>query len=375
MTAMQTELPYLERRDDRHGNPRVYVRRHGKRIRLREPEGTEAFAKAYVEALEKLEARAPSNMPAALTTHPPGSLGWLGAKYFASKGDGSFLSIAVKSQQARRSCLEACFREPLSDDDPEVMGNCPLKHFTAQKGRRLIELGSGPGASANRRKHLSAMCTWAVNHNYLPSNVARDVKPVQGRKGGFYTWTIEDVKRFMERWPIGTRPMLALALILFTGARRQDMVDFGKQHVRSEWIRYVPKKTLYKRRDVSQKPWLPVLADIVARSPCGALTFLQTAQGKPFTANGFGNWFRDRCDDADLPLCTAHGLKKIAATLAAENGATAPQLMAMFDWSTISQAEVYTKAADRKRLAGEAMFLINLDQTTTQPRITDERTA
>jgi hypothetical protein len=36
--------------------------------------------------------------------------------------------------------------------------------------------------------------------------------------------------------------------------------------------------------------------------------------------------------------------------------------MAMFDWSTISQAEVYTRAADRKRMAGEAMGLINLDQ-------------
>jgi hypothetical protein len=36
--------------------------------------------------------------------------------------------------------------------------------------------------------------------------------------------------------------------------------------------------------------------------------------------------------------------------------------MAMFDWSTISQAEVYTRAADRKRMAGEAMGFINLDQ-------------
>jgi hypothetical protein len=36
---METELPYLERDEDRHGNPRVYVRRHSKRIRLRETEG------------------------------------------------------------------------------------------------------------------------------------------------------------------------------------------------------------------------------------------------------------------------------------------------------------------------------------------------
>ena len=140
------------------------------------------------------------------------------------------------------------------------------------------------------------------------------------------------------------------------------MVIFGKQHVRGEVIRYVPKKTLYKRRDVSQKPLLPILAQIISLSPCGSLTFLETAYGKPFTAAGFGNWFRDRCDEAGLPQCTAHGLKKAGATIAAENGATTRQLMAMFDWSTISQAEVYTRAADQKRLAGEAMGLISWDR-------------
>jgi hypothetical protein len=72
------------------------------------------------------------------------------------------------------------------------------------------------------------------------------------------------------------------------------------------------------------------------------------------------NWFRDRFSEVDLPKCTAHGLKKAGATIAAENGATASQLMAIFDWSTISQAEVYTRAADRKRLAGEAMAKISL---------------
>jgi hypothetical protein len=37
-------------------------------------------------------------------------------------------------------------------------------------------------------------------------------------------------------------------------------------------------------------------------------------------------------------------------------------MLAMFDWSTIGQAKVYTDAADRKRL-GEVMGLINLDQS------------
>jgi integrase len=97
-----------------------------------------------------------------------------------------------------------------------------------------------------------------------------------------------------------------------------------------------------------------VLADIIERSPTGDMTYLVTDYGKPFTAAGFGGWFRDRCDEAGLPHCTAHGLRKAGATLAAEDGATDRQLMALFDWTTAGQANVYTAAADRKRLADEA---------------------
>jgi hypothetical protein len=46
--------------------------------------------------------------------------------------------------------------------------------------------------------------------------------------------------------------------------------------------------------------------------------------------------------------------------------------MAMFDWSTISQAEVYTRAADQKRLAGEAMGLISLDRSGNEDCRTDQ---
>ena len=76
--------------------------------------------------------------------------------------------------------------------------------------------------------------------------------------------------------------------------------------------------------------------------------------------------FRDRCDEAELPHCTAHGLRKAGATIAAENGATDRQLMALFDWTSEKQANVYTAAADTKRLATEAARLIAGDQTQNE---------
>lgn len=52
---------------------------------------------------------------------------------------------------------------------------------------------------------------------------------------------------------------------------------------------------------------------------------------------------------------SAHGRRKAAATRAADNGATAHALMAIFGWIDIKEAEIYTRAADRKRLAARAM--------------------
>ncbi len=330
MTIMQTDLPYLSRDPDRHGNDRVYVRRNGKRIRIREDEGTPAFAKAYADAVERLGARRGKRAATPPTMHPKGSLGWLATEYFKSKGADGFTRLSKESQRARRNGLEECFRVPFSDTVPAPMGNCPLRYLSAQAAKRMIEVVDGLGAQTNRRKHLSTLCSWGVEHGHLPSNPVRDVKAgTKTKGGGYYTWTTADVQQFLAQHQRGSKARLALALLLFTGARRQDMVTFGKQHV---------KRGLAAR----------CFKEIISYSPCGDLTFLQTATGKPFAPAGFGNWFRDRCDEAGLPLCTAHGLKKAGATIAAENGATTRQLMAMFDWTTVSMAEIYTRRGRAK---------------------------
>jgi site-specific recombinase XerD len=100
-------------------------------------------------------------------------------------------------------------------------------------------------------------------------------------------------------------------------------------------------------------------AAIDAMPASNHLTFLVTAKGDPFTAAGFGNHFKDLCVAAKLPArCTSHGLRKAAATYFAELGATDHQLMSWFGWSSISQAQVYTKAANAKRMSQAAAKLI-----------------
>jgi site-specific recombinase XerD len=96
------------------------------------------------------------------------------------------------------------------------------------------------------------------------------------------------------------------------------------------------------------------------------MTFLMNDLGRPFTDAGFGSKFRDWCDQADLPQCSAHGLRKAGATVAANNGATAHQLMAIFGWDALNEAEKYTAKADQQRLAQAAMHLLDKRQNREQ---------
>jgi hypothetical protein len=55
-------------------------------------------------------------------------------------------------------------------------------------------------------------------------------------------------------------------------------------------------------------------------------------------------------------------LRKAGATIAAENGASERQLMAIFGWQTSKQAVLYTRAAEQKVLAGGAMALLSINR-------------
>lgn len=74
----------------------------------------------------------------------------------------------------------------------------------------------------------------------------------------------------------------------------------------------------------------PKLSEIIEATPTvGVKTFLVTHFGKPYTAPGFGNWFRELCDAADCPNVSARGLRKTTARRLAEIGCTANQIGAI----------------------------------------------
>jgi len=84
------------------------------------------------------------------------------------------------------------------------------------------------------------------------------------------------------------------------------------------------------------------------------------------TKESFGNAFRDACRAAGIRK-SAHGLRKLAATRAADADATLWQLNGMFGWTGTKMASLYTQAADRKRAAREGFKKLMNDERTSIP--------
>ena len=354
--AMPRRLPpgCVEDRD-RHGNIRIYYRAKGRaKVRLRGTPWTPEFTAEYEKAKKAAQAA-----PQGVLSRPtlPNTWSWLCLRYFGECAE--YKHLDPRTQRVRRLILEATFDESIRPDSDKLFRDFPLAKMNASAVRVLRDRKSDKKGSANNRlKAMRQVFKWGVAEGYAPCDPAREVARFKISGEGFRSWTLEEVAQFEERHPIGTRARLALSLLLYTGQRRSDVIRFGKQHVKNSALTFTQRKGRKRTPITLTLPILPGLQRVVDASPCGDLTFLVNELGRPFTDAGFGNKFRQWCDQANLPQCSAHGLRKLAATIAANNGATAHQLMAMFGWLTLKQAEHYTRRADQKRLAEDAMYLL-----------------
>jgi len=116
-------------------------------------------------------------------------------------------------------------------------------------------------------------------------------------------------------------------------------------------------------RDLRRKKRMRLRQSEIERGIRARVSYLVTEWGRPYASpKAFANRFKSWCRQAGLPHCTAHGLRKAGATRAANNHATEYQLMAMYGWDSPKQAALYTRKANRKRLAAEAMHKLIPDQ-------------
>jgi integrase len=283
------------------GKRYYYFRRPGmKPIRL-PAFGTPEFEVAYQKALH---GDAPE-VGASRTL--PGTLNEAVVSYYKSL---AFRELAPSSQYMRRSYLER-FREQYGDSRLATM---PQSFIV--KMLNTME----PFSARNWFKCVRALMQHAVSVGLCKIDPTQGVKLPKIKSDGIHAWTEAEIAQYEAHHAIGTKARLALALAVYTGQRRGDLVRMGRQHVRNCAIDVRQQKT----KEVLEIPLHSDLRAVMEATPGEHLTFLVTKTGRSYAPNHLSDQFRAWCDEAGLPAnCSIHGLRKAAARRLAEAGCSA----------------------------------------------------
>jgi integrase len=327
---------------DRHGKRRVRGRLKGLVTYYFKSElGTESWELEY----QRWKAgQAPQGEIGAQRTRP-GSVSALVVKFYRS-AEWANLSDATKATY--KGIIERFRVEH---------GNKPVAQLEKRHVRDIVaKKAKTPAAANNMLRMVRLLMRFAIEEEWRRDDPTLGVKTIRIKSDGFHTWTEDEIAAFERRWPIGTRERLAFHLLLDTAQRRGDVIHMGRQHVRNGKIRVVQQKT-------GAPLTIPIHRDLQAVLDAHSsdhLTFLTTARGEPFTAAGFGNWFREACDAAGLRKGrSAHGLRKAACRRLAEAGCSEKTIAAISGHVTLKEVARYTKAADQELLAEAAIRSIS----------------
>jgi integrase len=327
------DLPYVQAFKDRHGRLRHYYRRPGyARLPLPGVPGSAEFMEAYKAA----DARA---KPKAVDRVQPRSINALVVEYYRSA---EWRDLRDSTKLGYRNHLDR-FRDRHGN---KGVAGIQTHHLEAI----FHGMADTPGAAANLRKRLRRLFRLAVRLGWRADNPVTETEIRRKKTAGFTPWTEAEIEAFEEHWPSGSRERLAMALLLYTGQRRSDVVTMGRQHVSAGRVAVKQLKTDNRLKI----PLHRALKAEIEAAPLG-MTFLITHQGKPFTSAGFTQWFVERAVMAGIKDRSPHGLRKAAGRRLAEAGCTAKQIAAILGHSTLSEVERYTRDADQQTLADEAM--------------------
>jgi integrase len=368
---MKVELEYLFRDRDRHGNVRFYVRLQGEKsvkIRLRAEPGTAAFLTEYRAALAKLKGDKAKSKPKT----PVHTLRWLVAEFEKSP---AFTSVTFREQRGRHNLVEAALNEPYRPGMAPLIGDCELRFFDGKLARILRDRkASTPSASHHRVAWLRRIFNWGLEErpDHVKTNPFIGLEAIKHKSQHHHIWSEDELNTFQAFHKVGTQARLALDLMLYTGARRGDVVKLGPKNlgpvvnpmtgVKETWIKFKPSKTSHSTDVDVHIPVVPPLRDsLAATQPQGFVAFLLNSYAKPHASgDSFANWFKDRVLEAGLPgHCGCHGLRTVASIRCAEAGMSAKQIMAVMGWTTLAIAQKYVDMAEKKKLvAGSVHGLV-----------------
>jgi integrase len=257
-----------------------------------------------------------------------------------------FRSLASATQRNYREALQR-----LSDLDAtplqDIRRAAILSHLDA--------LGDRPGAACIFLTASKRFWRYAIEREWADHN------PVTGLRapklGEHRRWEPDEVRAFLE----GASPhvRIGILLALYTGQRLSDVVRMKWSDIEEGFIHVVQQKTgtalVIPIHDTLRKS-----LDDYRDGVDGGYIIGRNDSAGPWSPSVFrARYNRDR---ARLGLCFGrddapvyHGIRKTAAALLAEGGASTREIMAIGGWKRSAQVDLYTKQADQRALAVSAM--------------------
>lgn len=346
---MSEEYPHVGSYLDRHGKRRWRFRRAGKTIQLPGAPGQPQFESAYAAALagnpvEKAQvhrlptAAAPKSLRAAWRILITDTLEWT--------------QLDPDTQHTQTLIAERFLRSPVVEGEPLTFGDVAAADLQRKHIKSILAKRSDtPHAAAHLLRLLRKLTGVALDQEWIEYDPTYRIKFRPAYKG-WKAWPDESRLTFERKWRLGTTPRLVYALALYFGHRRSDVARVRWADLEITAGNVVQKKT-------GKALWIPMHTELVAALEAterrGEYVVL-TQYGAPFSAKGLGLRMQEWTEKAGLkPGHTLHGLRKTLGKLLAESGATTRELMAVLGHDDIAHAELYSREAEQRSLASEAM--------------------
>lgn len=331
---------------DRHGKLRHRLRRtvNGRKVDVYLPGGfgSTEFRAAYEEACEgaRLAGRKAQ----------PGSVAYLIEAYLGSVAYQNLAPVTRANKRGRLDWIK------------EAIGAARYAKMEPRHVEALMGKKGGPVAANRLKKDLGQLFRFAAKRfGYTGQNPAAMADAHKAPSSGFHTWTDEEIAVYRATHPTGTKARLAFEILLGTGAARQDAAALTRRNIRGA-------RLCYRRGKTGQEVDLPILPELAAELvhlPADQMMLLAHGEhAKAYTPESFGNWFRDRCTEAGLPHCSAHGLRKAGARRMAEAGCTEFEVMAFLAHRTAQEASRYVAKANRATLTTSGLAKLGAESGT-----------
>jgi integrase len=176
----------------------------------------------------------------------PGTVAALVAAYLGSM---AFGNMAAETRRTRRNVLDR-FRVEHGEKRVALLGREHVQTMVSAKA-------ATPAAARNFLNTLRALMQFAIEAGWRSDDPTIGIRRPKIKTAGFRTWTEADIAQFEATHSIGMRARLALALLLYTGQRRSDVVSMGRQHLRGGELHVRQQKT-------GKELMIPVLPELRA---------------------------------------------------------------------------------------------------------------